>query len=77
MARSLTRREDWPRDAVGVRRPGGQPPPLLPLLQRPCPGTAQSSRQAAAVSRFAEDSAVSTRSLGREAIHCSNHCWGR
>jgi hypothetical protein len=21
MARSLTRREDWPRDAVGVRRP--------------------------------------------------------
>ena len=24
MARSLTRREDWPRDAVGVRRPGGQ-----------------------------------------------------
>jgi hypothetical protein len=23
MARSLTRREDWPRDAVGVRRPGG------------------------------------------------------
>ena len=25
LARSLTRREDWPRDAVGVRRPGGQP----------------------------------------------------
>ncbi len=76
MARSLTRREDWPRDAVDVRRPGGQPPPLLAMLQRPGPEPAQSNRQADAVSRFAEDSAVSTRSLGREAIHCSNHCWG-
>ena len=27
LARSLTRREDWPRDAVGVRRPSGQPLP--------------------------------------------------
>jgi hypothetical protein len=27
LARSLTRREDWPRDAVGVRRPGGDPLP--------------------------------------------------
>ena len=34
MARSLTRREDRPRDAVGVRRPGGHPPPPpLPVLQ--------------------------------------------
>ena len=76
MARSLTRREDWTRDAVGVRRSGGQPPPPLPLLQRTNPKPGQSNRQAAAVSRFAEDSAVSTPSLGREAIHFSNHCWG-
>jgi hypothetical protein len=27
MARSLTRREDWPRDALGVGRPGGEPAP--------------------------------------------------
>ena len=26
MARSLTRREDWTRDAVGVRWPGGESP---------------------------------------------------
>ncbi|MFN9686339.1 MAG: hypothetical protein ACK583_13910 [Cyanobacteriota bacterium] len=30
----MTRREDWPRDAVGVRRSDGQPPPLpLPVLK--------------------------------------------
>ncbi|WP_322757583.1 hypothetical protein [Synechococcus sp. CBW1107] len=33
MARSLTRREDWPRDAVGVRRPGGNSLTPLPVLQ--------------------------------------------
>ena len=51
---------------MGVRRSGGQPPPPLPLLQRTNPKPGQSNRQAAAVSRFAEDSAVSTPSLGRE-----------
>ena len=30
MARSLTRCEDWPRDAVGVRRPEGDPRPRTP-----------------------------------------------
>jgi hypothetical protein len=32
MARSLTRREDWLRDAVGVRRPGGDSLPLAARL---------------------------------------------
>ena len=32
MARSLTRREDRPRDAVGVRRTGGLPSPALIAL---------------------------------------------
>lgn len=27
----MTRREDWPRDPVGVRRPGGGPTPTAPL----------------------------------------------
>jgi hypothetical protein len=48
MARSLTRREDWPRDAVGVRRPGGDPlprpddQPAQPLQLRPLPGSVSS-----------------------------------
>jgi hypothetical protein len=33
LARSLTRREDWPSDAVGVRRSGGNSLPPLPVLQ--------------------------------------------
>jgi hypothetical protein len=35
MARSLTRREDWPRDSVGVRRPGGDPLPQSLSRQPP------------------------------------------
>jgi hypothetical protein len=44
MGRSLTRREDWPRDAVGVRWPGGDTPqwprygcpPSPPVLPGSC-----------------------------------------
>jgi hypothetical protein len=36
MARSLTRREDWPRDAVGVRRPGDDPPLPHCRCREPC-----------------------------------------
>ena len=37
MARSLTRREEWPRDAVGVRWPGGESPKCPRYRKRPQP----------------------------------------
>ena len=38
LARSLTRREDWPRDAVGARWRGGNSLPPLPVVQVAQPG---------------------------------------
>ena len=43
LARSLTRREDWPREAVGVRRPGGQPLPPTAVAAG-CPAKGLPSR---------------------------------
>ena len=48
LARSLTRREDWPRDAVGVRRSGGNSLPHCWSCRVPSPGTAPSNCQAMA-----------------------------
>jgi hypothetical protein len=55
MARSLTRREDWPRDAVGVRRPGGDLLPHgYPAGSSPCSAaeTVGLSSPAAAMTRY-------------------------
>ena len=66
LARSLTRREDWPRDAVGVHLVA-IPLPHCRCCRVPSPGTAQSNGEAVAVRRLAEGPAASTLSLGREA----------